>query len=513
VAGNMQGVLKKGNDGFYRDSQHSEYGGVVTLPALSFANASYLHRTPWPLTGPNDRSGLKNAYQYISQQLRQCVSTGCNDIRASYTDLLLSASTWLSNLLNAQPPADCTGVNNPCGFDSEDFVAVKTQLLQELNDLIVLRRLQNAMVTEATDSMPEFRTILDTVSDNVLANIPVTTQVHIGANTTRDALSLAGDVGGYAGLIPDVGSGISATISTGIGLYNLLSDDGTTVNDPNGVSLLQQEQDFAAISELDKLRQNQYTQSISSIGVAFSRIVSDWGRMQVAAEPIIDGDLQFDLQDLSSYLQAYKLSTTRSLYSTLMPLNYYAVHYRYADPGLNRNYGVRPGWRGFENVLPLGDECFAWQGLPSLRKDIPQSYGFWEGALIDGPGASISYSANGSGNSYPFDAWWDLWFLGQKQAYDVILSSSNLYERPGCPPNNPSTYLPPASFFQQAELFKPIGQDSNALGFYKPWFFGRGTLIRQRAVSPATEFWRLFGVQGNPEIGGSLYWQPDPDNY
>ncbi len=73
VAGNMQGVLKKGHDGFYLATQYSQYAGVVPVPALDFFNASYLPHIPWPLTGPADPVGPKNAYRWISEQLLQPV--------------------------------------------------------------------------------------------------------------------------------------------------------------------------------------------------------------------------------------------------------------------------------------------------------------------------------------------------------------------------------------------------------------------------------------------------------
>ncbi|MGC1783756.1 MAG: hypothetical protein WA708_14635 [Acidobacteriaceae bacterium] len=354
---------------------------------MDFENASYLPNIPWPLTGATDPQGLKNAYQWISEQLLNCVS-GCGDIRSQYTNLNLVPSVWYANLSsNIQPPSDCSGSVNLCGFTAADFATARTQLLLEFNDLSSLRTLQTNMVTTAMAQEPGFNSILTAVQNNVLANIPYTTTLHIGANSTNDTLNLVGRAIGFASAIPDVGSGISAGVNTGIGLYETLTDDGTTVNDPNGVSLLQQEQDFAQVAKLADARANLYAQSITTIGATFNRIVSDWGRMQTAAVPVIDGTLQFDDQALGQYLTGFNLATRRSLYAALMPLNYYAVHYRYADPGLNgHTYGIEPGW----NVaLGFSFPCFASQGLSSLLTGNPGSFGFWAGALIDGPGASV----------------------------------------------------------------------------------------------------------------------------
>ncbi len=512
VAGNMQGVLKKGHDGFYVASQHSQYAGVLPVPALDFYNASYLPRIPWPLTGPNDPVGPKNAYQWISEQLLQCTN-GCGDIRSAYTNLNLSPNSWQFNLGKLHIPSDCTGTNNPCGFTSDDFTAARSQLLQEFNDLIELRGLQNNMVTTAVAEAPNFNSLLTAVGDNVLANIPYTDNIQIGANTTSDVLNLVGDASGIAAFVPVVGGGISGLVRTGIGLYELISDDGTTASDPNGISLMQQERDFAEIGALANQRANQYANSVASIGTAFNRIVSDWGRMQTAAMPVINNTLQFDDQALGQYLIGYNLTTRRSLYAALMPLNYYAVHYRYADPGLNhQSYGLQPDWYynyPYFNVFP----CQTYQGLPKLLTDNSGSFGLWEGALMDGPGASLHTSTGSNGHAYPFDAWWDVWFVGQKQAYDNTISQfGSLTSVPQCPANHPGTYLPSTSFFKQTELFTPIGTDANALGLYKPWFLGRGSLIRLRAVGTGTSFWDSASQHGKPSVSGSD-WAPDPDNY
>jgi hypothetical protein len=511
VAGNMQGVLKKDNDGFYIASQHSQYAGVLPLPALDFSNASYLPAIPWPLTGPNDPVGPKNAFQWISEQLLQCVS-GCGDIRSAYTNTNETPSLWYTTLSNLKPPGDCAGTNNSCGFTAEDFASARKQLLQELDDLSALRALQGNMVTAALTEEPDFNSLLTATGDNVLANIPYTDNIQIGANTANDVLDLVGDASGIAAFVPVVGGGISGLVRTGIGLYEMISDDGTTANDPNGISLMQQERDFTEIAALANQRANQYADSLTTIGVTFNRIVSDWGRMQISAAPVINNTLQFDDQALGQYLTGYNLAVRRSLYMTLMPLNYYAVHYRYADPGLNHySYGIQPDWY-YNNYLYA--PCSTYQDLDKLLAKNPGSFGFWQGSLMDGPGASLQISTDAKGHAYPFDAWWDVWFVGKKQAYDNATSQDgNLENFPQCPANQSGTYLPSADFFQATELFTPLGTDANALGMYKPWFLGRGSLIRLRAVGTKTFFWDTFGSKhGHPSVNGSD-WAPDPDNY
>ena len=132
--------------------------------------------------------------------------------------------------------------------------------------------------------------------------------------------------------------------------------------------------------------------------------------------------------------------------------------------------------------------------------------------MIDGPGANLQTSFD-SGHTYPFDAWWDVWFVGQKRAYDDAISQNgSLKSDPLCPANQPGTYLPAASFFKETELFTPLGTDANALGLYKPWFLGRGSLGRLQAVGTSTDFWNAFGQHGQPRVNGKD-WATDPDNY
>lgn len=517
VAGNMQGMLEKGHDGFYRVGQYSQYGGkgqdvLLSVPVLDFENASYLPRIPWPLTGTTDPPGPKNAYQWISEQLQGCESntnSACGDIRSQYTNL--NQVDWYPALSNLQPPADCNDANNPCGFSDQDFAAAKTQLLQEFYDLDHLHTVQQNMLTVKTTEEPNYAQLLTSVENNMLANIPYYTSLHTGADTTSDELNLVGAVGGFAGVIPVVGTPISSGIYTGIALYQLISDDGTTINDPNGVSLMQQEQVFTQAGKLANARANVYAESIATIGATFNRIVTDWGRMQTAAAPVIAGQVNFDLQTLGNvYLPAYNLATRRSLYAALMPLNYYAVHYRYAVPGLS-NY--QPAWFNYNPVTPY-IPCIASQGLPNLLANNPQSYGFWQGALIDGPGASVQTSISGNGNQYPFDAWWDLWFIGQTQPYNDLISQNGSLEGtyPGCPTTDPATYLPSATFYSNTELFTRIGTDANALGLYKPWFLGRGSFSQLHAVGTSTAFWHTFINSGQPRTNGPN-WALDPDNY
>ncbi len=105
--------------------------------------------------------------------------------------------------------------------------------------------------------------------------------------------------------------------------------------------------------------------------------------------------------------------------------------------------------------------------------------------------------------------------MGKKQSYDNYISQNYVSQNgsleglfPGCPPADPGTFLPPASFFNATELFTPIGTDANALGLYKPWFLGRGSLIRLRAVGTITSYSDTFR---KVVVHGSN-WAPDPDN-
>jgi len=59
--------------------------------------------------------------------------------------------------------------------------------------------------------------------------------------------------------------------------------------------------------------------------------------------------------------------------------------------------------------------AFSGRVLPGLQQNNPDSYGFFPGALIDGPGTPVSYLV-GFGNLYPFDRWRAVWILKNKAA-------------------------------------------------------------------------------------------------
>jgi hypothetical protein len=386
-------------------------------------------------------------------------------------------------------------------------------LLTEFKDVDLLHGFDADLATALSLDLDTFTLILSQVQDVVLGNISYPGTVAVGGNTTDDVLNLVGDVGGFAGLLPEVGSGVTSILNTTIGLTELLTDDSNEIaNSADGVGLAQQEQEQVAFSNIAGARLNQFNNSLTALGKTIERIESDWGRLQVAAKPLVDNEIVFNDRVNASILQSYELSVRRSLYTQIMPTNYVAVHYRQTDPGLNyKSYGLRPGWQSATN-------CYAWVGLPNLVQDNPGVYGFWPGALIDGPGATVLDSAfpGRIGNLYPFDQWWDLWFVGNKDFYQYwfVDTGQGPELRPGCPTDHPGRFLAPASLFADSGLFAPTGPGSNGLGFYKPWFLARGTMMRWRAVSPYQPEFNFWSDFGNGHVRSSTYnWAPDPDNY
>jgi hypothetical protein len=181
-----------------------------------------------------------------------------------------------------------------------------------------------------------------------------------------------------------------------------------------------------------------------------------------------------------------------------MPTTYSPVHYRWSVPGEGGSaYGYQPGY-----PINGNDSCFFGQGLPGLKQSNPDSYAFLPGALIDGPGSTVSYSANTQGDVYPIDLWWDVWLL-QQQTADTR-----------CPTNDTSQ-LPSAAFYSATGLFRPLDPaDSTPLGFYKPWFYLRSGFTVNQQGNQSIDFWNLYGNTGEPpNSNGEFDWQIDPDSY
>jgi hypothetical protein len=501
ISGNAEGTLEEGSDGYYRAGVSSTSAGIFSDAALTLASAPTMLPTPWPLTGANDSNALKAAYMWISQQLFNCVS-GCGDIRAAYTNLNQSPEVWLTLINSLEIPSDCAGETSaqcPLGFGQSEFDTAKAQLGTEIQYLGLVRQYQNNLLGSLQNEQANVALLLQQSSSEVLGHINyvVSTTVPAGGwrSKVEDSFKIAGPLLGIAlGVVPGGGS-VTSLANFGFGLADYFMDQGAKRTfDPNGRSLQEQALDQVAVGQLAQSEADQYAATLTTMGKDYSRIVSDWGRLQAVAIPIQMNQLVWTPEDAGSLLTVYNNAIRRGFYSQLLPVSYNLTHYRYTDPGTPGNFGgvlFRPG----------SPQCGFFTGLPNLQSFNPDSYAFIPGAPIDGPGSTVAFSV-GFGNLYPTDVWWDLWMMQDENA------------NPNCPTDDTSQ-LPTQDFYNETQLFRPLDvTNPDNLGLYKPWFYLRNGFNVDKQVDTTTNFWQTNGISGGqPYIRGMANWHPDPDNY
>lgn len=518
VPSNVQGVLEKENDGYYRVSMHTKFAGLLPDIAFNFAAAALLPPVNWPLTGPNDSNDLKAAYAWISQQLLVCVN-GCSDIRAAYTNLNQDPAIWLDLLESLQAPSDtpsnCSPATCPLGFDQNDFDTAKAQLLTEFQYLGVIREYQNNVLGLLQSEQANVSLILQQTTDEVISNIQYVTNdsttygISDWRTDVEDSLGVVGDLSGFLALTT-VSPAVAPAIQTSIGITDFaLEASAKHTNDNNGRSLIEQAHDFAVASQLAQKEADQYASTLVSLGADFTRVVSDWGRLQFVGKPIVNNGFVWSPEASGDLLESFDTSIRRSFYKSLLigdgnpssTNGYIIYHYTYASPGVHP-----PG----TNYLPGSNGCFFYNGLPNLLSSNPDAYAYLPGALIDGTGATLgpnslnTYNSLSTGNLYPFDLWWDLWTMQDKNI------------NAGCPTDSPNI-LPSQDFYNTTGLFRPLDPaDPTPLGFYKPWFYTRsGIPVNNTEIGFSTTFWYQYRDVGFPPNiqNNAPDWGPDPDNY
>ncbi len=502
--GNLQGTLEIGTDGRYVvDTQTS--APLLSDDVLNLAAAPTLLPVAWPLTGASDSSGHKAAYAWISQQLLQCLG-GCGDIRMAYPNLNQVPSVWLALLTSLTIPSDCAGSTAPdctLSFSQDDFDTAKTQLTTELQYVALARQYQSNLLGTLQSQQANVSLLLQQAGDEVLGSVNYVTSGTVTPKGNwktyvKDGIAIGGPIL-EAGIsaVPLVGGAANVFLKSGFAIATLeLNGSTKRVYDPNGRSLQEQAHDLVTIGSLAKSQADEYAQTLTSLGADMQRILSDWGRLQAIAIPIQRNTLVWSPDSAGNMLTVYNQAIRRKFYTQILPAGYMISHYRYAEPGT-------PGTYEGTFFQPGSDQCLFWNngGLTNLRTQNPDSYAFYPGALIDGPGANIT-ATQVSGNSYPTDVWWDLWMMQDKNA------------APNCPTSD-QTQLPTAAFYNTTGLFRPLDPASTtALGLYKPWFYTRSGFPISEQDSQSTSFWVQYGVDGGqPYARGAQFWFDDPDNY
>ncbi len=504
VPSNVQGVLEKENDGYYQVKLETKYADLLPDLAFTLTSAPLLPPSQWPLTGPNDSAGVQAAYAWTSQQLLNCTS-GCADIREAYTNLNQSPTVWLNLLSNLELPADCADLPEnpacPLRFNENDFDTVKNQLLTEFQYLAVLREYQNNVVGLLQAEQANISVILQQTTDEVLGNINYNnTSSSYGISDWRTdverSFGILGAISGFASFIPGA-SEVSSVIAPVAGITDFILDASAKhTNDANGRSLIEQAHDQVAASGLAQKAADQYAQTLTSVGADFGRIARDWGRLQAVAAPIVNNDLQWDSSASGYLLQGFDTAIRRSFYQSLMSSGYWAIHYRYAAPG------VHPNPVAGYSLLPNSSQCGFYNDLPYLLTANPDSYAYIPGALIDSPGSTVQDSLNLK-DLYPYDLWWDVWALQQNT------------DDPTCAPANGGDSMPSKAFFDTTGLFRPLDPaDPTPLGFYKIWFYQRSGIPINEQINTSYNFWYDNSADGYPPYNhGAQNWNPDPDNY
>ena len=526
----MTGLLEKGRDGYFRATLESSYGEFFPPGSSTYFAAPLLPPVPWPLTGPNDASGLRIAYQWISEQLLGCVS-GCKDIRAAYENLNQDPAIWLALLTSLQFPADCTSSDCGLGCTNNDFQIAKTQLITELKYLGEIREYQNNLLgllqAEQSNQGLILQQELDVLLANTTVQLPSTSYSAEDWRTwASDGLKLLGPIGSL-GTAAGVGTGIIATdgIVTAFAPYALpavavasalgvaaIDLTAERTNDGNGLPLEEQEHELLAASNLAGNLADQYSDILSSIGNDFVRIYADWGRLSAVGSAITNNKLVWDSGATGKLLKTFDLTARRQFVRTLLPAGYYVYHFQYDAPGINPGFGNVFLPSGYDPGYANGCQNFDFmlyqmQGDPNdpNTQQTAASYMYIPGAPMDGPGVPLQ-SAN---NVYPFDSWWDLWVITQFQDTGDVCAETN--------------HTPTNSLFLNTGMFTPIDPgNSNALGLYKVWLYQRdfataGAVLHPVSPGTAANFWNNQ-LQGDQSInvktfnlGGTA--APDPDSY
>jgi hypothetical protein len=505
VPSNVEGTLEMENDGYYRAKMHTKYGGLLPNVAFTLTSAPLMYPTSWPYDESNGTTAEQAAYQWISQQLLGCVA-GCTNIHSAYTNLNQSPSTWLALLSGLDIPDDCEPLPNPdcpVGFNENDFENVKGQLLAEIQYLSVLRQYQSNVLGLLQAEQANISVILQQTTDEVLGNIDYTnTSSSYGISDWRsdveESLNLIGDISGFASLVP-FGSIASDGIKVAIGVTDFgLSASAKHTNDPNGRPLIEQAHDQVVASGLAQKAADQYAQTLTSVGVDFNRIASDWGRLSAVGGSLVNNQLTWNAAASGYLLKGFNSSIRRSFYKSLLASGYWAVHYRYAAPGIHPNQVA-----GYY-LYPASAQCKYYEDLPTLLTQNPDSYAYIPGTLIDGPGSSLqsSLSLGNRADLYPYDVWWDVWVL-QQNTRDAT-----------CGTKNAGSSLPTKTFYDTTGLFRPLDPaNPTPLGFYKPWFYQRSGIPVNKQITPAYNYWYDNTADGYPPFNASDNWYPDPDNY
>jgi hypothetical protein len=285
-------------------------------------------------------------------------------IESNYADLNL-ANNWAGWAADIGEPgfSQTMASDSACGsFTQAEANTVIKQLQTEWNDVAVvdsfIADLQKPLV-DSQGNATQIAAITEAV-DNDLATS--------SAHTTVDGKAIASDMLWLISGLPggDEISGPLNVLAAGLALADATNNNSSGVNLPD-------DQIATTGADLGNQLEEQYTTSIAGLGNIGSILVSDWTKLQDAAQNAADSpgsaaDWSFTDKQLSQTANALLLSTRRTAYQTLFPLNYSLYRLRNGDDSLQspsqytcaefqsgdyQNIWINT-WQPFTSVQPYG---------------------------------------------------------------------------------------------------------------------------------------------------------------
>jgi hypothetical protein len=251
-------------------------------------------------------------------------------IESNYQDLNLvnNWSGWASDI-GTQSFYQAMTQDSGCGaFTQADATTVIKQLQTEFNDVATVEALIANLQKPLVDSQgnaTQIQAITEAVDDALATST---------AQTTVDSKAVASDMLWLVSSLPGVDaiSGPLNVMAAALGLADDYNNSDSGVNLPD-------DQIATTGAELGDQLEEQYTTTIHGLGNIGSILVSDWGKLQDAADsaansPGAAADWSFTSDQLSKSANVLLLSTRRTAYETLFPLAYHLYRVSAGDaPG------------------------------------------------------------------------------------------------------------------------------------------------------------------------------------
>jgi hypothetical protein len=430
LSSDMEGVLRINNQGFYAPTSTGHNIGLSTDTNAQLLSASLLSPTAWPYA--ND-SGKQAAYNWISLQL--C----CTDIRSAYVNLNISPSIWLAKLQSLQ--YDPANIPNST---QADFSAMVEQLTTEFQYVELVRLFQSNVTGLYQDQQANISLLLQQDSSKVVENLQVelTTPAH-PATWSVILNQVLGVASALSGFVPG-GATVTNGVKTAIAVGSLIAAQaGAHTNTPAGSPLKAEENEEITVAQLAGTAADEFSNTLTSMGGEFDRIVSDWGRLKAMGAPLLGNQIPWDGNSAGQLLAAYDRLYQRDLYTKLLQANNVVQYMPYV---------------GHTHVITGADQNNAGStcDFPSYFKKYPALLWYPNGSGNYDPNDPNGTNPNGGQHLFPYDYQWGV--------YTAVDTS---YQGEGCVGNK-------HDYTNTFGLFSPLDPGNpDALGAYPYWVYTR----------------------------------------